>query len=758
VKKIQSLLLALMALAVLFTAACAKKEEAQKTPAAENTPAQRVLSTPAPTRAPASLGFSALDDRIPPETIVLVSLRNGKKFIEDCKTTALYDAWKDPAVVQWYQGLKKESPSADQADLGSLADSLPEEMQKDTVLGILFPDQAQPLEKDLPVFLMTDQRGREEAHRAFQRDKFLAAMKKINPIVTQDEETIQGIKVSIVNMPNRPSLFWFEKDGIFVYTGSRVALEKLLSQAQTPNPAFCSSPAYQKALAQSKGSEPLKAFVDLSRILSKVQERTAGAAQKDMQILQALGLDQAQYILASYKVEDKGIRSTSLVGFSGSRLGLFDVFGPPSSPFLLQCLPEEALYAGEMILKPGTQLWQDFLSAVQKCVAPDMFLNFQKSLTQMQQTLGVNIADDLFSPLNGRVGYAFWGALPMAPNVLFVVGCNDAPRLVQAIGKLAASIGAQNIGQSSYKGVSYSYFSLSGTPYQISYVTIGGIVGISNQMAGIQRVIDIYVDKKGSLAASPKFARHAQKLPQQAVILSYDELDKAVASMAGLFLMQANMQSQAGWLKNFPDLNSLTKYFFGNSAAVTTGPDSLRIESFATSLNAVVITGMMAGVALPGMMEAESRSKVSRARSDMRSMATALESYYVDNNAYAAWAEGDLGVNSFLPQGSPARNMPTFRRYTPGGPMTLTTPIAYINGYLKDPFAPEQGQVAYSYYSTKSGWILISPGPDRDYDIIPQKEYQDNVNMGTIPPGILDKTYDPTNGTISNGDIYRIKM
>jgi len=757
VKKIQSLFMVLSALALLLTASCAKEKEVKVPQSPEKTPAPVVSAPkaqPSPTKPNA--GFSSLDSRIPQETILLVSLRNGKKAFEDFKTTALYDAWKDPAVVQWYQGLKSESPNADHIDFSPLADALPEELQKDAVLGLLFPDPSQPIEKDLPVFVMMDEGGREEAHRAFVRDKFLAVSKKINPTTTESEETIQGIKVSIVNMPNRPSLYWFEKDGIFTYTGSRAVLEKLAGQAQNPNPAFCSSPAYKKALAQPRGSEPIVMFLDLSFILSKVREQAAQSGRNEMQILQALGLLQAEYVLCSYKVEDKGVRSASLVGFSGARSGIFDVFGPPSGPFMLQCLPEEALYAGEVVLKPGTQLWQDFLATIQKCVTPDKFLNFQKNLTQMQETLKVNIADDLLAPLSGRIGYAVWGALPMAPNILLVVGTSDAQRFMQAIGKLAAASGGQNTGQSSYKDVSYSYFSIPGMPYQISYVAIGGMVAISNQMVGIQRVVDIYVDKKGSLASSQKFARHAQKLPQQAVIFSYDELDQAVASMAGLFLMQAQMQSQSGWFKNFPDLNGLTKYFFGNSAAVSTGMDSLRVDGFSSSFNAFALTGMAALVAVPNVVEGQSRSKISRARADMRSMATALESYYVDNNSYAAWAAGDLGVNAFLPQNSPARNAPTFRKYTPGGSMTLTTPIAYLTQCLMDPFA--QGQVAYSYYSTKNGWILISPGPDLDYDIIPQQEYQDNFNMGTIPPLLLDKTYDPTNGTISNGDIYRIKM
>jgi type II secretory pathway pseudopilin PulG len=57
---------------------------------------------------------------------------------------------------------------------------------------------------------------------------------------------------------------------------------------------------------------------------------------------------------------------------------------------------------------------------------------------------------------------------------------------------------------------------------------------------------------------------------------------------------------------------------------------------------------------VPNFLEAQTRAKVSRAKSDMRTLATALESYYVDNNNYAPSAPVDAenGPNSTFASGS----------------------------------------------------------------------------------------------------------
>lgn len=63
------------------------------------------------------------------------------------------------------------------------------------------------------------------------------------------------------------------------------------------------------------------------------------------------------------------------------------------------------------------------------------------------------------------------------------------------------------------------------------------------------------------------------------------------------------------------------------------------------------------------------------------------------------------------------------------------------------------------------GWVLVSAGPDGDYDIAGEWDVYDpsqpqpsaRLLGGTNRSGSAI-TYDPTNGTISDGDIWHVKM
>jgi prepilin-type N-terminal cleavage/methylation domain-containing protein len=224
----------------------------------------------------------------------------------------------------------------------------------------------------------------------------------------------------------------------------------------------------------------------------------------------------------------------------------------------------------------------------------------------------------------------------------------------------------------------------------------------------------------------------------------------------------------------------------------------------------VAIIAILAAIAVPNFLEAQIRSKVSRVKADQRSLATALESYFIDNNAYPAWAA------EVLPAGTPnmtinvnysissvpdvsVRNMRSFAiaqqstaDYT--APMfSVTTPIAYITSYPQDPFMTTRG-ATFGYYCDPSflGWILYSVGPDTDQTeggdvdregvveslyvpFITQPsttmialgttdsaayptDWDAYLNAGTVPVWENSFTYDPTNGTTSDGDVYRTKQ
>src|SRR5437773_12166494 len=70
----------------------------------------------------------------------------------------------------------------------------------------------------------------------------------------------------------------------------------------------------------------------------------------------------------------------------------------------------------------------------------------------------------------------------------------------------------------------------------------------------------------------------------------------------------------------------------------------------------VAIIAILAAIAVPNFLEAQTRAKVSRVKSDLRSYATAVESYTVDNNKVPrehndGWYPGDTLTKS---DGTPA--------------------------------------------------------------------------------------------------------
>ena len=211
----------------------------------------------------------------------------------------------------------------------------------------------------------------------------------------------------------------------------------------------------------------------------------------------------------------------------------------------------------------------------------------------------------------------------------------------------------------------------------------------------------------------------------------------------------------------------------------------------------VAIIAILAAIAIPNFLQAQVRAKVSRVQADMRSVATALESYYVDYNDYVPdywdWMKGYEGYVG--PPWYIARMV------------YLTTPIAYMSSIPQDAFAEGaatgdigalrgpytvdgsvDGELAYpltfdfakrhpdlddnpahvepwerialsigldASARPQLAWALRSVGPDGIS--VPLGYRLDQLQAIGID-GADGVVYDPTNGTISAGQIYRTNI
>ncbi len=190
-------------------------------------------------------------------------------------------------------------------------------------------------------------------------------------------------------------------------------------------------------------------------------------------------------------------------------------------------------------------------------------------------------------------------------------------------------------------------------------------------------------------------------------------------------------------------------------------------------------------------IQPESRAKVSRAKSELRRLAVGIESYYIDSNEYPAMTmDPNRVMDRQYYKNRPTVVGRTFMARHDSPLISLTTPVAYLTDLYADPFADHLG-TGFRYFQAGSGWIVGSWGPDRDQatggqlmwnagDIgIPGRlgeSEEDNSILDVIervynpdheqPSPLLigggrlngAYTYNPTNGTISAGDVWRVKQ
>ncbi len=180
----------------------------------------------------------------------------------------------------------------------------------------------------------------------------------------------------------------------------------------------------------------------------------------------------------------------------------------------------------------------------------------------------------------------------------------------------------------------------------------------------------------------------------------------------------------------------------------------------------VAIIAILAAIAVPNFLEAQIRARVSRTTADLRSVATALESYYVDNNNY------------------PPVQLESYARLYVEYLSQLTTPIAYITSVgLKDPFQPKSGQPvqfahavpdinwigSYNYFRYNNFWAIgcyhgeyvekgygiLSHGPYLKWSGVEHYPVRRVLYRANWDLEAAELVYNPTNGTKSYGGIAR---
>lgn len=174
----------------------------------------------------------------------------------------------------------------------------------------------------------------------------------------------------------------------------------------------------------------------------------------------------------------------------------------------------------------------------------------------------------------------------------------------------------------------------------------------------------------------------------------------------------------------------------------------------------VAIIAILAAIAVPNFLSAQTRAKVSRARADLRTVVLAIESYRVDNNSYPTY-HYSLSPDSQL-EFHLGGMVTGFGQSPPfDGANPITTPVAYLASMPEDPFAAQLAGPAqvreYLYVNWNYALERAVPNQQLGEAFERAREVYGAYRLHSRGPDRFGPDsglpYDPTNGTVSSGDI-----
>jgi prepilin-type N-terminal cleavage/methylation domain-containing protein len=186
----------------------------------------------------------------------------------------------------------------------------------------------------------------------------------------------------------------------------------------------------------------------------------------------------------------------------------------------------------------------------------------------------------------------------------------------------------------------------------------------------------------------------------------------------------------------------------------------------------VAIIAILAAIAVPNFLEAQTRAKISRVTTDMRTLATAMETYRLDNSGYPEYAVIITPPGTSIQDPAVVHGQDYFEHFSRVPGLSITTPIAFISTIPQDIFAvnkfsgPTPQVWDYSYKNSRQNNRIFAGdrgsepwlGPNGEKLLKDWGEWRlssggpDGTRIDDIKKNLI---YDASNGTVSKGDIVR---
>ena len=654
--------------------------------------------------------ISSLDRFLPPDTVLYFAVKDLSAAKEAAHKTAFYEVWDSAgmkALRTDMSTLWKESVVR-KIKIDPL--TLLQAVKKDLVFGTSFHYDAtlgMPRGMSLSwVLAIDDPEG--------EIKKIVSTIKTVMMFAGDSGPGLKSFKhleadVASISIGENAEVSVVTMPGVaLVCMGVPGLVTTLIDQGASEDPAgFPTSEAYPSLLGFHKKGDLSLGWVDARHIVQTAQIllKTVQDDVDPMLLFRHVGLDNCSYLFFRNYIDHRGFLTEQILGFDGPIHGLLQFFFHAGELKAVERFTPEVDFVMDMSHGSFDEAWRRLQDTVKVIGGDKAFTQMNAAVQAFETMLGFSFEKDLFSSIGNETAMAVMGE-----RFTLLAQVRDEKKIAEVIPKLLMLWELQPETVEAEE-ISYSRVEIPWAGIALFFGVDRGYLTVSNSPEGYLSALKD-VSKEKSIVGSRRYGKALSYLPAANSTISITDL-RGMANYTSTMmnLQQAISGNAAG---GGLDLSFLAEETFPIVEVGVTQEDRYIRWSYSES-GMEYFLGVFStlNAILPRMASEEGKRAVSRCQADLRSIMTALEGYFLDNDRYPETLDN------------------------------LLEPIAYLAKVPTDPWTGEP----YIYKCREETYILVGAGPNRKIDL-DVESIEGPFTSEKIPEGAR---YDPATGT--GGDI-----
>lgn len=288
-------------------------------------------------------------------------------------------------------------------------------------------------------------------------------------------------------------------------------------------PKLASAPAFVEAQGKVDAAPVASLYFSPDELIKQLS-RSDRQNANDKAVLNALGFDAVKTVSISLSTGNDLIAERAWVKVDGERKGVMKLLSFGKTTGRLAALaPVDALVL--VTIPADGKLIYDTILSISKAASPNDAAQFEASIGQMNEGLGIKIVEDIIAPLQGEA--SLWVSKPAGPMPIPELGAAfeakdaaSAKTLSDSLAKLVAgAMGKpEACGSADFKGRTCHWVNKEAmgkdAPYTVSWCADGARVLVATSQQGLQTLVNRIENKAAGLDSAEDYKRLMATMPE----------------------------------------------------------------------------------------------------------------------------------------------------------------------------------------------------------------------------------------------------